>query len=85
MVEGKEVNRDIDKEEVRVLAKKIMDEFISALNKVEEITPEFGVQRDENVREPFENKYSGDEFKSKILKNAPKKDEDFIIAEKKKW
>ncbi len=72
-------------EEVRKLAKKIMDEFISALNKVKETSPEFGVRRNENIREPFENKYSDSDFKDRILKNAKNVNGDFIVAEKKKW
>ena len=73
------------KEDVRELAKKIMDEFISALNKVEQTTPEFGVRRIENIREPFENKYKDSDFRQRMFRNAPHTDGEFILAEKKKW
>ena len=73
------------KEDVRALAKKIMDEFISALDKVEETTPEFGVRRKENIREPFEDKYKDSDFRDRMFKNAPNTDGEFILAEKKKW
>ena len=62
-----------------------MDEFISALNSVKDSDADFGVKRDENIREPFENRYTGEKFRDSMLKNAPKVQDDCIVAEKKKW
>ncbi len=73
----------MDQEKIRKEAKQIMDDFMSALDKVEEVKEEFGNKRDSSMREPKECKYK--DFKTKILANAPKKEDDCILAEKKKW
>jgi Asp-tRNA(Asn)/Glu-tRNA(Gln) amidotransferase C subunit len=75
----------INREQIRAQAKKIMDEFVSALEKAEEIKEEFGVHRKDVMREPSANKYKGSDFKERMLKNAPKVEDDQIVCEKKKW
>ncbi len=69
-------------DQIRAQAKKIMDEFTKALEGAADAT-EFGTRRDDQTRIPTEEKYPG--FKKLILKNAPRKNEDYIIAEKKNW
>jgi len=73
----------IEQEKIRDQAKKIMDEFIHELNKAEDIS-DFGEIRGKNVREKLKQK-DGNEFRKKMFDNAPKKNENYILAEKKKW
>ncbi|MBI2134075.1 hypothetical protein HYU11_05325 [Candidatus Woesearchaeota archaeon] len=69
---------------VRKQAKQIMDDFMNALDRLGEISMEYGLERKEQTRpDPKEQDFP--EFRKSILKNAPKKNNDFIIAEKKKW
>ena len=78
--------KGIDKEQVRKQAKKILDSFMSALEKVEtEEILRYGVKREEFSRKPGESKYKNTDFKERILDNAKKKEDDQIVAEKKKW
>jgi aspartyl-tRNA(Asn)/glutamyl-tRNA(Gln) amidotransferase subunit C len=71
-------------EEIRKNAKKIMDEFIKALEKVKSVNEEVGFEAEEDARKPKGGKVDVD-FKKKFLKNAPKSKDDFIVAEKKRW
>jgi len=65
-------------------AKGILDKFAKALDKVKTKDDSFYVERDEFER--LEGKSDSCEgFKSKMLGNAPHKDDDFIIAEKGAW
>ncbi len=65
-------------------AKRIMDDFISALSKVGELKEELGVRRKKNLREKVN--IAGDkDFSERMLKNAPKTKDRFILAEKKTW
>lgn len=74
----------MDKEKIKEQAKKIMDDFVKALDKVEAIKEEFGVRREVNTRE--KTKCGCDpEFKERFFKNAPKVEDDFLMMEKKKW
>ena len=76
----------IDKAKIEQEAKQLLDKFAKALEKVEkENTQDFYVERDSDVRTEQEGKQYPTIFKSKILKNAPKSDDDFIIAEKGSW
>jgi hypothetical protein len=71
-------------------AKKIMDDFFVAIKD----TPicEIGVQRTKQTRIPSRSSQDNSvslsqtvDFKERILQNAPNKDQDCIIAEKKSW
>jgi len=73
-----------EEEEVRKEAKKMMDEFIKALEKVKEVKGEVGFEAEQDTRTPKEQKRDVN-FKKRILENAPKSKADFIVAEKKKW
>ena len=63
-------------------AKKIMDLFMKELSRVKS-KEDFSIVRNKQTRQgkPKINK----KFKERILENAPLKDDDFIIAEKKHW
>jgi len=69
---------------VKAEAKKIMDEFIKALDKVPEIRGDIGPELESSVRTPMGDPKS-DEFKELFLKNTPRTHNDFVLAEKKKW
>lgn len=75
----------VDKEKVKEQAKKLMDEFVSALENAEEIKEDFGVDRKDVMRVPGKDKYKGSDFKERMLKNAPKVEDEQIVAERKKW
>lgn len=74
----------LDKEKIEKQAKKIMDDFISALDKVQEIKQEFGQEREEQLRKP-EKPEESKEFRERIFKNAPKVKDDCLVMEKKSW
>ena len=73
-------------ENVKEEAKKILDKFAKALEKVDSEKFEEGVDRELFEREEGkndENTHIG--FKKRMLENAQVKDDDFIIAEKGAW
>ena len=71
-------------EEIRKEAKKILDNFSFALEKVKIKEKEFGKEKG-GYREENEGKKGSEDFRKRIFENAPAKSEDFIIAEKKTW
>ncbi len=83
-----------EKGEIKAEAKNIMDSFSKKLAKVEKNIPEPLIERDDfereernssdNVLDLIERTKSFD-FKKRIFENAPNKDGDFIVAEKKSW
>lgn len=73
----------LDEEKIRKQAKAIMDEFIKALEKVEE-EGKAGIERKETTRIPEESE-KDEGFREKMFKNAPKKKRDYIVAERKSW
>ncbi len=80
----------VDVEKAKIEAKEIMDKFSQALNKVKQKIEESYIEREEDRRQERQEKdyekYEKDqEFKQIMFKNAPKKEDDYIIAEKKKW
>ena len=81
---GKMSTASLDEEKIRKQAKAVMDDFIKALNKVGEISGEIGIERNEMTRAAMPNKPDSN-FRKSMLKNAPKKDDSHIIAEKKSW
>ncbi len=72
-----------EKEDIRKQAKSIMDSFSKKLAKVGKVKESF-IERPLDERE--EGKEKIPEIDRDIMfKNAPNKNKDFIIAEKKKW
>ncbi len=65
-------------------AKKIMDEFVSALDKVK-VSEKFGAKREKQVRIPKKECEGSSEFRKRIFKNAPKIKDDYFVMEKKQW
>ncbi len=63
-------------------AKKIMDLFMKELSRVKS-KEDFSIVRNKQTRKGKPK--TNEKFKERILENAPSKDDDFIIAEKKHW
>ena len=74
-----------EKKEIKEEAKSIMDSFSEKLSKIDKKISESLIQREEYEREEGESNERDSEFKKIIFENAPNKNKDFIIAEKKKW
>ena len=72
----------MDQDKVEIEAKKILDKFAKALEKIK-TKEDFYVDRGEFERE--ENGVKCEDFKASLLENSQKKDGDFIIAEKGVW
>ncbi len=72
----------MEKTEIQKQAKEILDRFAKALEKVK-TEESFYVDRKEFERAEIKSKC--EDFKQELLKNAPQKDSDFIIAEKGIW
>lgn len=64
--------------------KKLLDKFSKALDSVKS-ADEWNVERESNRRKEKEGKSCDNDFRKIMLENAPRHDEDFIIAEKKSW
>jgi predicted Asp-tRNA(Asn)/Glu-tRNA(Gln) amidotransferase subunit C len=76
----------IDKKKVEKEAKEILDKFAKALGRVGEKDKQFFVDREEFEREESGGEGVCDEsFKERLLDNAPRKNSDFVIAEKGEW
>ena len=73
-----------NREEILKQAKKIMDNFHSALKDVEKLE-ESRVERDECEREEQESWKTDSEFRKSFFENAPRKKGDCIEAEKGGW
>ncbi|MCX6746995.1 MAG: hypothetical protein NTU63_02570 [Candidatus Pacearchaeota archaeon] len=72
------------KEEIRKQVKSIIDFFSNKLSKIDKAVKEQFIERENCERiEKEENK---ENFSREIMfENAPDKNKDFIVAEKKKW
>jgi len=77
----------MDKEKIKQEAKQVLDKFAGALAKIktEKTKEDFYVDREKFERFEKEGKCEDKDFKKSLLENAPKKDNDFIIAEKGGW
>jgi hypothetical protein len=73
----------LDPEKIQTQAKALMDEFIKALDKVE-VAGETGIEREKSTR-VAKACPADEDFRKRMLKNAPRKDDDHILAEKKSW
>ncbi|MCX8159148.1 MAG: hypothetical protein N3D20_02550 [Candidatus Pacearchaeota archaeon] len=72
------------KEEIREEARKILEKFARRLEKVKlkERKRKVG---ETGYREEGEGVKGDEDFRKRMFENAPEKDGDCIIAEKKKW
>ena len=75
-----------EKEDIKKEAKSIMDNFSKKLEKIKEKTPEPIIERKECERqETKRTEQTNSEFRKIMFENAPNKDDDFILGEKKAW
>ncbi|HRZ85188.1 MAG TPA: hypothetical protein P5277_00225 [Candidatus Paceibacterota bacterium] len=73
-----------EKIEIEQKAKKVMFNFGKTLEKIPNIKEAF-VERESFEREETEPWQNNPNFKKQILKNAPKSNDDCIIAERGSW
>ncbi len=76
---------DKEREEVKKESKKMLDSFSEKISRVGVFEREPVVKREESEREEKGGEESESGFREIMFENAPKKNKDFIIAEKKKW
>ena len=74
-----------ERAEIKKQAKDIMDKFSEKLSKIDKKIPEPLIEREEFERIEGEGKESNSDFRQRMFENAPKKNKDFILTEKKKW
>lgn len=74
-----------EKEEIKKQAKAIMDSFSEKLSKIDKKIAEPLIERVEGERKEEKASECDDSFRETMFENAPKKNKDFIIAEKKGW
>lgn len=70
--------------QIQEQASSIMNNFFDALSKAKISSDAIGVKRLEQTRVP-KTKESPNGFRDAMFKNAPNKDIDHILAEKKTW
>lgn len=74
-----------EKESIKKQAKEIMDKFSEKLERIDKKTDDSFVEREDFERAEEEGKKPDEDFKKRMFENAPNKDGDFIIGEKKGW
>lgn len=75
-----------EKEQIKKQAKSIMDSFSKKLSKVDKkLSLDEGIERPEGERTEGDGSAGDEKFREAIFENAPNKNSDFIIAERKKW
>jgi len=75
---------EIKREKVAKEAKEILDKFSHMIEAVKIKTAEKKAELG-GFREEGEGKICDADFRARMFENAPEKDEDYIIAEKKTW
>lgn len=71
-------------DEIREQAKQLMKKFAASLQKVKFKKKE-KKEKVGGFREEGEGKIANEDFRKRFFDNAPEKDGDFIVAEKKEW
>ena len=75
-----------EKEEIKKQARGIMDSFSKQLSKIDKSMKEPLIEGEKFEREEGEDNKTNENFSREIMfENAPKKNKDFIIAEKGEW
>lgn len=72
------------REEIRKDARRVLDKFSKELGKVK-IPKDNEEEECRGFREEGEGVKGDEDFRKRMFENAPEKDGDFIVAEKKKW
>ncbi len=80
------MERKVDSEKVIKDAKILLDKFAKTLEKVESESDKISfIDRDEFMRPEEKGEKSPEGYKKRFLENAPKHDDNFVIAEKGGW
>ncbi|HTZ42046.1 MAG TPA: hypothetical protein VMC07_02460 [Candidatus Omnitrophota bacterium] len=74
-----------EKEQIRMQAKKMTDSFSEKLSRVKTPDAEPVIKKKSYEREQGNGEECDSDFRKIMFENAPKKEKDFILAEKKKW
>jgi Asp-tRNA(Asn)/Glu-tRNA(Gln) amidotransferase C subunit len=74
-----------EKERIRKEAKKLIDSFSEKISKIKVSEEEPNVRRKEFERTEGNGEECDNDFKKIMFENAPNKNGDFILAEKKRW
>ncbi len=72
------------REMIKKEAKQILDKFAKSLEKVK-LKEKVGKKEVGGFRDEGEPAKADEDFKKRVIENAPNSDEDCIIAEKKEW
>mgnify|MGYP001600044891 FL=1 len=75
---------ELEKAKIQREAHEILERFSKSLAKVK-ITKKVKKEKARGFREEEQGMKGDDDFKRRMLANAPEHDEDAILAEKKKW
>ena len=73
-----------EQEKIREEAKELLKKFAKSLEKVDIGKAEESKEQS-GMRKEGEGEETDDNFKSRVFKNAPETEGDFVVAEKKKW
>lgn len=73
-----------EKEEIKKEAKEILDKFASALEGIK-VKEKKEKEKIGGFREEGKGEETDNDFRKRMFENAPRKEGDFILAEKKKW
>ena len=73
-----------EREKIKIQAKQILDDFSKSLDQVK-VKSKKTKNEVGGFREEGEGRKADSEFRKKMFSNAPQKDENNILAEKKSW
>jgi len=74
-----------EKKEIRKEAKELIEVLSKRVDSLKLDKVDSGIKRKNCFRKEKGNFNQDKEFRKRIFKNSPNKNEDFIIAEKKRW
>ena len=74
-----------EKEKIKKQAKEILDKFSEKLSRVDKKIADTSIERENFERIEGAGANSDEDFRKRMFENAPEKNQDFIIAEKKSW
>lgn len=74
-----------EKKQIKKQAKSIIEDFSEKLSKVKTQPTEDLIERKDMERKENKDSKKDKDFRKIMFENAPEKNNDFIIAEKKQW
>ncbi len=76
---------DKEKQGIKKQVKNIIEDFSKKLSKIDKKIKESTIEREKGERQENKSQKGDNEFRKIMFENAPNKNKDFILAEKKKW